>query len=58
MDLENEGIRTRVALLERTLNTHMISCERRGLRLERLAWLAVTIMLSVLGLLLKAYLHL
>lgn len=39
------------------LKGHLRSCEKRGARLERLAWAIGAVVLSVLGLLLKAYFH-
>jgi hypothetical protein len=41
----------------RTLTQHMAYCEKRGARLERVAWWGLGIMVAVLGVLLKAQFH-
>lgn len=39
------------------LQWHMMLCNKRSARLEKLAWATGTIVVSILGLLLKAYFH-
>lgn len=44
-------------LMDQNLKAHLASCEKRAQRLEKLAWAIGAIVLSTLGLLVKAYFH-
>lgn len=48
----------RLAIVERALNEHVRQCEKRAARLEKVVWLVFSSILVVLGVLLKAILHL
>lgn len=45
-------------VMGRDMQGHLLACERRGARLERLAWGIATIVFVVLGMLIKAHFHL
>lgn len=52
------ALETDQADTKRTLILHVEQCEKRGARLEKLAWWALGIGIAVLGMLLKTQLHL
>ena len=45
-------------VMGRDLKVHLLACERRGTRLERLAWAIGTLVVGILGVLLKAHFNL
>lgn len=48
----------RLTVVETLLGEHLKQCDRRGVILSRLAWLALSVNLTVLGTLLKVVLKL
>ena len=64
MNVERRSMERRLRTLEdefllmrEQMTVHFKACEKRGVRLERLAWATGTAVISVFGLLLKAYFH-
>jgi len=45
----------RVTIMETTLRMHMAACDERGARVEKVAWLIVTVVVTTLGFLLKVH---
>lgn len=58
-DLEVNQARSdeRMHAIAERIDAHLLSCERRGARLEKLGWATGGIVVAILGVLLRALFH-
>ena len=52
---DDRHLPVRMAVVETTLNFHLQACEKRGARLERIAWLVVGLVVTLLSAFIKVH---